>query len=45
MVLDSNKTPFVYPGNWLETVYKQYGASIKGHFDREVKKRGCERLH
>ena len=26
-------------------MYKQYAASIEGHFDREVKKRGCERLH
>jgi hypothetical protein len=35
----------VYAGNWLGLVYKQYGASIKGNFDREVKKRGCKRLH
>lgn len=32
-------------GRYLTGVYKKYQASIKDHLDREVKKRGCTRLH
>jgi hypothetical protein len=32
-------------GIYLAHVYKQYMKEIKPHFDREVKKRGAERLH
>jgi hypothetical protein len=32
-------------GKWLATVYKLFQATLEEHFNREVKKRGCERLH
>ena len=32
-------------GKYLGDVYKKYMREIKPHFDREIKKRGAERLH
>ena len=36
---------YVPTGRYLLGAYKKYVASIKDHLDREVKKRGCRRLH
>ena len=43
---DKSKYAGLVPtGKYLSTVYKLYHASIKGHLDKEVKKRGARRLH
>ena len=36
---------FQITGSWLQSVYKTFSSSIERHLEREVKKRGAERLN